>query len=428
MLVGVDGRIESVGPEEAVPRLAGAELCHLGEAILMPGLVNAHSHLELTALRGLVPPAPFRDWVYRVRDLKAALDHDDFLASARWGVLEGFAAGITCTADTGSTRAPAKAMAALGVRGIAFHEVFGPDPAQAQIAAAALADEWRELSALDSERLTVGISPHAPYTVSDELARAVAALATANDVPLAVHLAESPEERALVVEGAGPFAEALRERGIAVGPRGASCVAWAEAIGLLELAPLLIHCVQCDREDLHRIALHGATVAHCPWSNRELGHGDADLRSMLEEGIAVGVGTDSVATGGALDLFRAARLAAELAGLAADYTVRLITLEAARAIGVSDAGALEPGAWADLVALDPGSGPESGPELAVVNSTPGAVRRTWVAGEPVYDRDGAEGPAWVGVNAASEREACERAGERARSALDSSLAMKRAKP
>ena len=130
VLVGAAGRIAAVGAEAAVPRPDDALTVALGDAALLPGLVNAHSHLELTALRGLVRDLPFLDWLRTVRAIKDALDAEAFRASARWGVLEGFAAGITTHGDTGTTGQAASALADLGARGVAYHEVIGPDPAR----------------------------------------------------------------------------------------------------------------------------------------------------------------------------------------------------------------------------------------------------------------------------------------------------------
>lgn len=428
VLTGEDGRIEAVGEDHAVPRPENAARLDLGEAILIPGLVNSHSHLELTALRGLVPPAPFHEWVYRVRRLKEAMDRDAFSASARWGVLESFASGITSTADTGSSLAPAAAMAELGMRGVAFHEVFGPDPSVFEKAMEALSRDWQRLAQWGSQHVRIGVSPHAPYTVSDELVRAVVTFATRYDAPLAMHLAESDAERQLVTEGTGPFAEALRQRGITVAPRGRSCVMWAESVGLLEAAPLLIHCVQCNAADLAIVAEHHATIAHCPWSNRELGHGSANLREMLRAGVTVGIGTDSVATGGVPDLFRDAALAQRAAGLDASEALSLITLQAARATGIADAGTLEPGAWADLLELDARDAALRGPEAAAVTAGPSAVRRTWVSGRLVYDRTTPGEPRWPGHDAAELRCRCEEAGERAQAAVDSRTVKQRTNP
>ncbi|MDO8666170.1 MAG: amidohydrolase family protein, partial [Gemmatimonadales bacterium] len=235
VLVGEDGRIAAVGRDAEVPRPSEVEEWQLGDAVLMPGLVNTHAHLELTALRGLVRDGPFSRWIASVRGIKEALTAADFRASARWGVLESFAAGITTTGDTGSSGEAAIALAELGARGVAYQEVFGPDPAQCEAKLAELERALDRLRPFTSTRVEVGVSPHAPYTVSTVLLHNVATLARARGCKVAMHVAESPDESLFVERGEGPFAEALRARGIAVGPQQCSPVAWVARSGLMEL-------------------------------------------------------------------------------------------------------------------------------------------------------------------------------------------------
>ena len=404
VLVDGDGRIGSVGPDAAVPRPDGAADLDLGEAALLPGLVNTHAHLELMALRGLVTEVPFPRWIARVKRLGDVLAPDHFRASARWGVLESFAHGITTIGDTGRTGMGARAMAELGARGVAYHETFGPDPAQLDQSLKVLQDALHELDALASDRLEIGVSPHAPYTVSDQLLAAVGSLAHIQNRKVAMHVAESVEERMFMAEGRGAFADHLRGRGIAVEPRGASSVRWALETGLEPLRPLLIHCVHVDGEDARAMAACGASAAHCPSSNQLLGNGHAPLGLLQDAGVTVGVGTDSVAAGNSLDLFHESRQAALGVPLAPNYQLRLITAGAADALGIEDAGRLVPGAWADLCAValrgSTLSATKSIEGALAVAATAGHVIGTWVAGKLVY-RDGS----WPGVDAAEEKAA-----------------------
>ncbi len=419
VLVLPEGRIAAVGADAAVPRPAGCDAVALGDAALMPALVNAHSHLELTGLRGLVRDLPFLDWLRTIRAIKDALDAEAFRASARWGVLEGFAAGIATHGDSGTSGQGAAALAALGARGVAYQEVIGPDPSRAGAVLAAVERALDALGACRSERVSVGISPHAPYTVSDRLLEGAAALAAARGLKVAMHVAESPEERALVTGARGPFADYLRSRGIPVEPRGASTVAWLERAGLLDLRPVLVHCVTADQGDFERARRHGAAVAHCPSSNAALGHGRADLAAMRRAGVTVGLGTDSVAAGGRLDLFAEARLAAlGLAGtgsaaegggrLSPREMLRLASAGGAAALGLAGVGALAPGAWGDLAAVgldSPALSAAADVETAVAwGATASDVVLTAVAGRVVYRRG-----AWPGVDLAAERTALERA-------------------
>lgn len=416
VLVGDDGRVVASGPDAQVPRPAGAPALDLGDAAILPGLVNAHSHLELTALRGLVRNVPFAQWVQQVRRLRELLSPAQLTASARWGVLEGFAAGITTSGDTGSSGAPAAAMVALGARGVAFQEVFGADPAQAEAALRDLEAAAEALLPLASERLRIGVSPHAPYTVSAPLLTAVVALARRRGWPLAMHLAESHEEDYCIRHAQGPFADRLRARGIAVEPHGCSPVAWARRAGLLEAAPLLVHCVTADGDDTLAIARHRATIALCPWSNAVLRNGRADLALFRRLGVTVGVGTDSVVPGGGLDPFREARLATLACPLTPREMLGLLTVDAAATLRVAGTGSLTPGSWGDLCAVrltGPAFASARDIEEAVAfGATAGDVAFTAVAGVPVF-RDGA----WPGVDIEAERTALtDAAGTAARSA------------
>lgn len=389
MLVARSGRVLSVGPERDVATPAGCESVRLGDAVLLPGLVNTHTHLELTGLRGRVTGGPFFRWVRAVKELKDGLSDDDYRAAARQGVLEHFAAGVTTIGDTGSSLAPARAMASLGARGIAYHEVFGPHPDQCRASMDGLAISLLELDGLASERLAIGVSPHAPYTVSQPLFEEVLQMAYEQDRPLAMHLAESPEEFELMTQGSGAFAEMFRLRGIPLPEEHETPVEWAVAQLMPELRSLLIHCVHVREDDLWLIGEHGCAVAHCPWSNDALGVGTMQLGAMLDQGIPVGLGTDSVVAGRAIDLFAEMRAARRHAPVDAARLLSLATLDAALALGIADAGLIAPGSWGDLCAVDASRFPQHEDDPVawlVADATARDVVQTWVAGRSVYAR------------------------------------------
>ena len=350
VLVDDRGRIAAVGPDAAVPMPEQATRLELPTASLVPGLVNTHTHLELTHLAGHNREREFPRWIRTIRALKDATPPAAFQEAALRGVRDCWAAGVTCVADTGSSGAAAAALHALGGRGIAYQEAFGPDPAQAQASLAELAGALDRLGGFASARVRLGVSPHAPYTVSEPLYRAVDDLARARRLPMALHLAESAEEAALVREGRGPFADALRTRGIAVAARGVSPVAYLGRLGVLRPGTLCIHCVQVDAVDVALLARAEVSVAHCPRSNRAHGHGTAPFAAFRHAGLTVGLGTDSVVSVPDLNLWAEARAA----GLRGSDALRMVTLEGARALGLEhEIGTLEVGKQADL-ALFPG--------------------------------------------------------------------------
>jgi 5-methylthioadenosine/S-adenosylhomocysteine deaminase len=403
------GRILWVGPRDAVPgelRPAGTEVLDLGDAAVLPGLVNVHTHVELTALRGYCESLDFFAWIRALTDVKYKfLAASDFLASARWGALEALRGGVTTVADASDSCQVVRALADTGLNGVVYQEVFGPDGRQAS-------DQVRRLAAVIQEqeqltqgsRLRLGISPHAPYTVSAPLFREAIELAAAMGLPVAIHAAESQAEAAFVREGSGPFAEHLRQRGIAVEKIGTSTVRYLEELGVLAAKPLLVHCVDVDSTDLELIARAGAAIAHCPKSNLKLGHGVAPLVESLARGIRVGIGTDGAVSNNGCDLLEEARFAMFLqrgwrdpraggaAAPGAREIVRLLTLGGAEALGLqAEIGSIEPGKWADLVAIRldvPGTIPAYDPETAIVCSSSACHNLLTMVGGRILFRDG----------------------------------------
>ena len=194
-VVTAGDRILWVGPRAEAPHGApggDARDEDLGDAILTPGLVNAHTHLDLTLMRGGLEDLDFFAWIRTLtRAKRQLLTAADLRDSALLGVAEGLAAGITTFGDTADNDAPFEALRALGARGIAFREVFGPDPAECDRSMADLAAAVEVLRAHATPLVRVGVSPHAPYSVSDALFAAVAAYAAREGLPVAVHAAES---------------------------------------------------------------------------------------------------------------------------------------------------------------------------------------------------------------------------------------------
>lgn len=396
-VVGVEGRhIAFVGPAADAP---AGELEDLGDVVLLPGLVNAHCHLELTAMRGFLEDLDFRRWILRLTFARrAVLDRDALLDSARYGLEEGVRAGITAYADTCDSGVVMQALREAGVRGVMYQEVFGPDPAQCEKSINGLREKVAGLRYLETPLVRLGVSPHAPYTVSDALFRATTQLAREQRLPMAIHIAESEIEQRLVVTASGAFADGLRRRGIPVEPRAPSPIALLDALDVLDAKPLLIHCVRVDAADVARIADAACAVAHCPVSNAKLGHGIAPVDELRAAGVVVGIGSDSMASNNRMDILAEARLAllAQRARIGSSETpdaaevLEMATLGGALAIGAGDlVGSLDVGKEADLAAfaLDR-SRPTTDPVSAAVFSVTGAdARFVAVAGNPLL-RDG----------------------------------------
>lgn len=361
LAVGRDGRIVGVGPAPSVACPAGGEVLDLGEAAVLPGLVNVHAHPELTLLRGAIEDRPFPEWIRALVEHKyQRLSQEACRASTLLGVAETIAAGVTTLAAPDDAGFLAEIMARARLRGVVYREVFGPDPRGWRDAFALARERVAEIRAHQTDLVRVGVSPHAPYTVSEPLLRALAEWAAGEGLPLSIHVAESEAEDRFVREGAGGFADAHRARGIPVQAHGLSPVELLERTGILETRPLLAHCVRVDEKDVARAAGAGAAVAHCPVSNAKLGHGVAPVASMLAAGIRVGLGSDSAASNNRVDILEEARVAGLLQralGRSPDILppatlLRTATLGGAEALGLADrTGSLRPGKDADVTVV-----------------------------------------------------------------------------
>jgi 5-methylthioadenosine/S-adenosylhomocysteine deaminase len=396
-VVESDGLITYVGSRAGAP--PGKDY-DLGEAILLPGLINTHAHLELTAMRGFLENCQFAAWIDKLRQSRnEVLDDAMLLDSARFGITEGIEAGITTFADTCSSGVVMQAMRELGVRGIMYQEVFGPDPSQSSGAMRELEERVENLNGTQTELVSLGVSPHAPYTVSDALYDAAAKFANERALPLAMHIAEGEAENDIVVSGTGEFADRWRRRGIPVERRARSPIALLEKHGALERGPLLIHCVRVDDADIAIMARHRCAVAHCPASNAKFGHGIAPLLPIMAAGIRVGMGSDSVASNNRMDILDEARLAVLIHRAAtrkhdafgAHQALELATIGGARALGLeSRVGSLEVGKDADLAAFRidiPRTTPIGDPYSAAIFALPGrSAEMVTVRGRMLVDR------------------------------------------
>lgn len=383
-----------MGPDDAVPHPPGAEVASYPRCALLPGLINLHTHLELHGFRGAVPESDFSAWIQHMRRIRETTAGDAYLEGARDGLRESWRYGATTVADTGTSGATVRALAELGGRGVYFQEVLGPDPRDAEALLRGLVGVVEDLRQEAPPDVTVGVSPHAPYTVSSRLLELAVEYARDRGLQLASHVAESPAETAFVVRGEGPFAESWAARGFPLPAPAASAVRYAERAGLLGSDLLAVHVAQADEDDIALLARSASAVALCPRSNRRHGHGDPPLRQLLAAGVRLGLGTDSGVSVDSLDPLAEARAAQQLAGLSAERALRLATVDGARAIGMErDVGTLEPDKWADLcvLPLEPAGSAASEDVLErLLAAAPGPVAATWVAGRRVHGRSHAQ--------------------------------------
>ena len=423
--VVLDGeRIQDLGPTAEMRRsYPEQEVRDFKGAALMPGLVNVHSHLELTLLRGCLENLGFWDWIRRLTRIKyELLTREDLKISALAGACEAMRAGVTTLGDAMDLGASLDALTASGLRGVLYQEIFSPRPEEAGERLADLEAKLANLKARietedvrrrgcaggRSNRIVPGVSPHAPFSVSGPLFRKVGRWAASRGLPVCIHVAESEEESLLIEEGKGPMAEALRSRGIQWSAPGCSPVQYLDRLEVLSPGTLLVHCLRLRPPDLPILKQSGVSVAHCPKSNWKLGHGWMDLKQVFQAGIPLGLGSDSVASNNSMDLFEEMRfglfnpswfsrrkepLAAggTRGGFRAEQALHLATLGGAEALGLSSSiGSLETGKQADLIAVDLTgihTMPVFSPVTAIVHSARASdVILTMVGGEVLFEK------------------------------------------
>ena len=341
--------IAGIGTQaEIVARFSEFRVESLGEAIILPGLVNAHTHLELTAMRGYLENEE-RDFFAWLRKLTVArverMTPDDIRVSATWGACEAVRAGITRVDDASdSATMSMRALQDAGLRGVVYQESFGPDARLVTENFEKLKTKLEELKSIETDLVRAGVSPHAPYTVCGPQLELIADLAKSEGLPLMMHAAESEAEEMFLREGCGVFAEGLARRQIEWKAPGVSTIQYLKQVGILETRPLLAHCIRVDDDDIETLRSYGAKVAHCPKSNAKLGHGRAPFARMIEAGVAVGLGSDSVASNNTCDILEEARFATLLSRASGAPVSATAALEAA-------AGRLIEGSPADLTAV-----------------------------------------------------------------------------
>jgi cytosine/adenosine deaminase-related metal-dependent hydrolase len=356
--VTVDGgRIVSIGaPADAV---AGT-LVDLGRVAVMPGLVNAHTHLELSYLRNEIPPASdFISWVKHIiaarrrRDDPASAEILDAVGEA---IAEATDCGTAVVGDISNTLVTFEPLARSVLAGVVFFELL-----QFQSAGAdrLVAQACRRLEALEqTDRVRASLAAHAPYSVAPPLFRAIRrAIDRDPFASSSVHLAEGAEEVEFIATGGGPWRRLLEELGSWdpswVAP-GGSPVKYLDEAGFLHDRVLAVHGVQMSRRDLARLADRGVTLVTCPRSNGHTGAGAPPLHHFYASGVRVAIGTDSLASAPDLNVFaELATMRALAPGVPAAALLDSATRQGARALGFeTDYGSIEAGKRARLLAVD----------------------------------------------------------------------------
>ena len=349
-----DGRIRGVGQGES----AGATA--LGSVAILPALVNAHTHLELSYLHARVPPCPnFNDWVSQLMAIRREFPDphaSPIVDAARAAIARARATGTGLVGDISNTLVTAPLLRDAGMPGHIFYELLGfnhPDPAGKVREARAAVDTV----GADDREVRVSLAPHAPYSVSPALFMAIHEdVATHPPSVTSVHLGESRAEVELLRHGTGPTRDMLERFGVwtsAWQVPGVSPTEYLGALGFLTSRSLLVHGVQFTADDLVRVRTAGAPLVSCPRSNTYVGVGAPPLESFYAAGVRVAFGTDSLASCTDLDMFAELAEARRIApAVPARELLRSATLTGAEVLAYDeDYGSIETGKRAALIGV-----------------------------------------------------------------------------
>lgn len=378
------GKILAVGPQKEAAGFAPAARLDLGPALLMPGLVNAHTHVSMTFLRGFADDLPLLDWLNdHIFPVEEHLSAEIVELGALLGCAEMIRSGTTAFMDMyliedavfrAVDRAGLKAV--MGEDFLAFPTAPRPDPEATFDTVRRQAGELK-----GNSRLRTAVMPHTVYTTTPAILERCARLAEELGLPVHIHVAETPAETALSLQNLGARPLVLLERAGLLGPH-----------------TTLAHAVDLDDDELDCLAATGTAVAHCPRSNMKLSSGAARFEDMRARGIPVGLGTDGAASNNSLNMFAEMGTCALLHKLPGDPTAAsaqsvldAATIGGAAALHWKDLGRLGPGSPADLIALDltsPNLMPLYSPASHLVYAASGhEVRLSMVDGEILY-KDG----------------------------------------
>jgi cytosine/adenosine deaminase-related metal-dependent hydrolase len=318
---------------------------------ILPGLVNVHTHLELSWMRSQVPPRPsMPEWASALIALRRNTSVDP-LPAIDSAIREATASGTALVGDVANTSATHGPLARSALSAMIFRELIGfrvEDPTTA------IRDAQTQLYAVpDTPSVRTTLAPHAPYSVSPVLLEALAAHAV--DRPLSIHLAESSAELEFLETGGGPWKTVLESVG-AWNPRWpvprCGPVEYLRRLGLLNDRLLAVHCVHLSKAELSSLASAGATIVTCPRSNDWTGAGVPPIRSFYDSGARVTIGTDSLASAGSLSMFdEMAAVRRVTPAVSARRILRSATLDGAAALGFDDFGSIEPGKRAALLSV-----------------------------------------------------------------------------
>jgi cytosine/adenosine deaminase-related metal-dependent hydrolase len=340
-----------VGPaRDTLKKYPSHRIYSFKNAVLMPGLINLHSHLELPPLLERIRAKMFSDWIINLIRTKKELSSINYQSAARININTLIQTGTTTVGEICTHGVSPALLKQSGIRSIVFHEIISMNHKVGP-------DHLSSLIAHSSSRMRKGLSPHSPYTVSDTALSAIHQFARKKDVLLSMHIAESKDEIRLLQRKKSGLDRLYQfaQWDLNDAPRGISSFDYLKRIGCLSPRLLAVHAVHVTKKDIELIRKSKVSVAHCPRSNKETGVGRMPLEKFLDAGVTVGLGTDSLASSPSLSLWDEMRYAHQIhrrSGVLAEDMFRLATIGGATAIGLDkEIGTLGPGKKADIIAV-----------------------------------------------------------------------------
>ena len=385
-----DGEIVAVGTLDLLTAVCPGEVTDFPGCVIMPGLVNAHSHLELTHFpawkmrHGMdYAPRTFVDWLIQVVKVKRGVTDVELQHSVREGIRISLESGTTMLGEILASRDLMSLYSESPLAGRLFFEAIGHDP----VRCAGLLTELGRTAELLTGGFLPGLSPHTSYTVSERFARELGERAREWELPCAVHVAESPEESAFLFDTTGAIAETfyphVHWESYLPPARRTTPVRYLDGLGLLTPGTAAVHCVHVTPADAEILKDREVSVVLCPRSNDRLNVGTAPAHLFRKLGIPLAFGTDSLASNDSLSLFDEARFATDLwPGLfPPEELLYMMTLGGARVLGLEDmAGSLVPGKRADFIVVEVKGTPEQLPERIIGE---GKLIEVFTAGVPL---------------------------------------------
>lgn len=365
-----NGSLVYVGKKAKLPAFKGEKIIDGHGKIAMPGLVNCHTHLSMTLLRGIAEDQPLNNWLTEtIWPLEANLRPDDVYHGALLGCLEMIKSGTTCFTDMYFYEDKvAKAVEKAGIKAVLAQGIIeAGNKERGEKMFKENVDFAKKYHKYADGRVTTHLGPHAVYTCSPELLMKVREAASALDVGIHIHLAESKE-----------MAKEIKEK------YGFSEVELLENLGFLGPDVLAAHCIHLNEEEMALLAKHGIKVAHAPVANMKIAVGVSKVKDLMSLGLTVGIGTDGPASNNSLDMFESMKIAALLQKLhyqdptvlPSETVLKMATIDGARALRLDNlTGSLEVGKEADLILIDvkkPHLTPMHNPYANIVYSTRGS--------------------------------------------------------